>query len=105
LANKRYEIEQKKENIEELNKRILTSEQEQIEKLRKENDEIREINKKKSEEVEALEKKISDYEQQYREISNLKDKIDFHNDQSKNKFFTFNKKGNFILLHIIKFFI
>jgi len=83
LANKRYEIEQKKENIEELNKRILTSEQEQIEKLRKDNDEIREINIKKLEEVEMLDKKISDYEQQYRDISNLKDKIDFHNEQSK----------------------
>ena len=83
MANKRYEIEQKKENIEELNKRILTSEQEQIEKLRKDNDEIREINIKKLEEVEMLDKKISDYEQQYRDISNLKDKIDFHNEQSK----------------------
>jgi hypothetical protein len=83
LANKRYEIEQKKENIEELNKRILTSEQEQIEKLRKDNVEIREINIKKLEEVEMLDKKISDYEQQYRDISNLKDKIDFHNEQSK----------------------
>lgn len=83
MANKRYEIEQKKENIEELNKRILTSEQEQIEKLRKDNVEIREINIKKLEEVEMLDKKISDYEQQYRDISNLKDKIDFHNEQSK----------------------
>lgn len=32
-----------------------------------------------------LEKKISDYEQQYREISNLKDKVDFHNEQSNFK--------------------
>lgn len=42
------------------------------------------------EEVEALDKKIADYEQQYRDISNLKDKIDFHNEQSNenfNKFF------------------
>ena len=42
MANKRYEIEQKKENIEELNKRIECSEQELIDKLRKENDLIRE---------------------------------------------------------------
>ncbi len=89
MANKRYEIDQKKENIEELNKRILTSEQEQIEKLRKENDEIKEINKKKSEEVDMLDKKIYDYEQQYRDISNLKDKIDFHNEQSKKNFLLF----------------
>ena len=66
-----------------LNKRIQNSEQEQIEKLKKENDEIKEVNKKKLEEVEMLDKKISDYEQQYRDFSNLKDKIDFHNEQSK----------------------
>jgi len=84
-----------------LNKRILTSEQEQIEKLRKENDEIREINKKKMEEVDMLEKKISDYEQQYREISNVKDKIDFHNEQSKEK--QIKKNSMFLLNRIIKF--
>jgi hypothetical protein len=83
LANKRYEIEQKKENIEELNKRILSSEQEQIEKLKKENEELRDLNKKKFDEVEVLDKKITEYENQYKDISNLKDKIDFHNEQSK----------------------
>lgn len=82
MANKRYEIEQKKENIEELNKRILSSEQEQIEKLKKENEELRDINKKKLEEVDVLEKKINEYENQYKDISNMKDKIDFHNEQS-----------------------
>ncbi len=83
LANKRYEIEQKKENIEELNKRILCSEQEQIKKLKKENEELKEVNKKKFEEVEVLDKKITDYENQYKDVSDLKDKIDFHNEQSK----------------------
>jgi len=82
LVNKKYEIDQKKENIQELNKRILTSEQEQIEKLRKENDGIRGDIKNILEKVEVLEKLIVQNEQAYKDGSNLKDKLDFNNEQS-----------------------
>ena len=34
------------------------------------------------EEVDVLDKKINDYENQFKDISNMKDKIDFHNEQS-----------------------
>lgn len=53
-----------------------------------------------------LDKKINDYEQQYRDFSNLKDKIDFHNEQSKysfyNKLFNQRKFSNLIKLTSIE---
>jgi len=82
LANKRYEIEQKKENIEELNKRIECSEQELIDKLRKENDLIREEIKAKLNEFEKLEEDIINKENLYKSCCNIKDKQDFLNEQS-----------------------
>jgi uncharacterized protein (DUF3084 family) len=91
IANKLYEIEQKREIIEDLKKKIHSSEQEQIEDLNKQIETIKENIKTKNELLEKIEKGIKDTEQRYKEIGTLKEKIDFENEKS-NILLTFRKE-------------
>lgn len=79
IANKVYEIEQKKENIEELKQKILDSEEEQMRKLNAEiekyNENIRVLKLKVSDEDSELKKA----EQQINETIKIKDHVDQNN--------------------------
>jgi chromosome segregation ATPase len=83
IANKLYEIEQKKDNIEELKKKIHNSEQEQIEALNKQIDLIKSLIKERNETMEKVEKTIKDTAVKYKDMQILKEKIDFENEKKK----------------------
>lgn len=82
--NKMFDIDRKRENIEELQKKIQYSEARQLEALNTQIVELKEKIRQKTETLEKLEKGIKDMETQFKDFQIHKEKVDFQNEKSNN---------------------
>jgi chromosome segregation ATPase len=83
LLKLQFDIDRLNEQITRIQEQINNNEKEQIESLKKQIEIIQEEINKKSQQKDKLEDDISKASSRYRDVMNLKEKIDLNNEQSK----------------------